>query len=94
MNYTSSTCYGSNTPDKGRISKTSLIGTMPGNIELEEMFIFYSYPTTSYYRKAHSYVTGINETFFINIEIFLVVSLSMAPKLMIEASILRLGKQT
>jgi len=70
------------------------MGTDPGNIELLEIFIFYYSPTIYSYKNAHSYVTGIRDTFFMSMDIFLVVSLSMAPKLMIEASILRLGKHS
>jgi hypothetical protein len=71
-----------------------LIGTDPGNIEFDEIFIFYSYPMIYSSRKAHSYVTSMRETFFMSMVIFLVVSLRIAPKLMMEAYIFKLGKHS
>jgi hypothetical protein len=70
------------------------MGTEPGNIEFEDMFILSSYPIIYSSKKAHSYVTGIKDTFFISMLIFFVVSFKIAPKLMMEAYIFRFGKQS
>jgi hypothetical protein len=62
--------------------------------EFDDMFIFYSSPKTSYSKNAHSYVTGIYDTFFIKIEIFFVVSFKIAPKFTSVVSNFKLGKHS
>ncbi len=57
------------------------MGVELGNKDADDMFIFYSYPTTYSSKNAHSYVTAISETFFISIVFFFVVSFKIAPKL-------------